>query len=147
MDAQTLPPEATPQPAPAPPAFDAEKRVAQFVALRDKIKAIEEKQKADLAPYKETLEKLKAVLLAHLNSTKQESASTTAGTFYKTDKKSASLEDADAFMRHVIGTEAWDLLDRRANVTAVEDFIKEHQMPPPGVKWAVKQDVGVRRAS
>jgi len=45
----------------------------------------------------------------------------------------------------VIGSEAWDLLDRKANVTAVSDFIEENNAPPPGVNFSTTYVVGVRR--
>jgi hypothetical protein len=71
---------------------------------------------------------------------------TKAGTAYVSVKTSASLEDPDIFMRHVIGTESWELLDRRANATAVKAFAEEnHGALPPGVKMASIVTVGVRR--
>jgi hypothetical protein len=48
-------------------------------------------------------------------------------------------------MRYVIGNEAWDLLDRKANVKAVEDFIEENDLAPPGVNFSTTYVVGVRR--
>jgi len=74
-----------------------------------------------------------------------ESVRTDTGTVYRTEKKSASLADPDAFMRYVIGNEAWDLLDRKANVKAVEDFIEENDLAPPGVNFSTTYVVGVRR--
>jgi len=125
--------------------IDIELRIAQFIAVRDKIKEIEERHKKELEPYKNLKDKLSVVLLDHLNTVNVDNASCGAGTVYRTAKKSASIADAEAFMRHVIGTESWDLLDRKANVTAVEDFIEEHKAPPPGVNFNQHWTVGVRR--
>jgi hypothetical protein len=44
----------------------------------------------------------------------------------------------------VIGTEQWDLLDKKANVTAVTDYLNENGVLPPGVKYSTRFDVGVR---
>jgi peptide methionine sulfoxide reductase MsrA len=121
-------------------------RVAQYVALRDKIKAQDEAHKIAMKPAKETLEQLNSVLLAHLNGLAVNSASTDSGTVYRTEKKSASLADGKAFMDFVIANAAYDLLDRKANVTAVEEFIKGNNAPPPGVNFSSTYVVGVRRA-
>lgn len=121
-------------------------RVSQYVKLRDMIKAKEAEQKAALKPLKETLEQLNAVLLAHLNQIGGDSVSTGGGTVYRTEKKSASLADAQAFMDYVIANQAFDLLDRKANVSAVEEHIKENDAPPPGVNFSSTYVVGVRRS-
>jgi len=124
---------------------DIEKRTAQYVQLRDKIKALEEAHKKAIAPYKEVLERLNGELLSYLNQINADSTASASGTVYRTRKKSASIADGDLFMRYVIGSEAWDLLDRKANVTAVEEFINENSAPPPGVNFSETFTVGVRR--
>ena len=125
---------------------DINTRVAQYVALRDKIKAQDDAHKVAMKPAKETLDQLNSVLLAHLISLSVNSASKDGGTVYRTEKKSASLADAKAFMDYVIANQAWDLLDRKANTTAVEEFIKGNAAPPPGVNFSSTYVVGVRRA-
>lgn len=130
----------------AQPKVGIDVRVDQYVKLRDKIKDIEARHKEELKPYKETLEKLNAVILAHLNLVGGESIRTSSGTAYVTEKKSASLADPQAFMEYVIGNEAWDLLDRKANAKAVADYIDENNAPPPGVNFTTTSVVGVRRS-
>jgi hypothetical protein len=125
---------------------DIAKRIEQFVKLRDLIKQKNDAHKKVMTPYNETLEQLNSLLLAHLNTVSGNSVSTDAGTVYRTEKKSASLADGQAFMNYVIANNAWDLLDRKANVVAVEDFIKGNNTPPPGVNYSCTQVVGVRRA-
>lgn len=120
-------------------------RVDQYVKLRDLIKAKDDAHKTAMKPYRETLEQLNSVLLAHLNSIGGQSVSTEFGTVYRTEKSSASLADASAFMDYVIANQAFDLLDRKANVTAVEEFIKENNSPPPGVNYQSRFEAGIRR--
>lgn len=124
---------------------DVETRVRQYVELRDLIKTKEKEFQDMIAPYREALHDLNSSLLNHLNTTKVNSVSTSAGTFYRTSKKTASLADGDAFWTFVVTQGLWGLVDRRANVTAVEDYIKQHGTPPPGVNYNVRQEVGVRR--
>lgn len=123
-----------------------ETRVAQFVKLRDKIKEIKDRHAEELKPYAETLEKLNGVLLGHLQSVGAENVGTSAGTVYKTTKKSASVADMTAFWTYIVSQGDFDLLDKKANVTAVEAHIEEHGTPPPGVNYTTKEVVGVRRA-
>lgn len=125
---------------------DINKRTSQYVQLRDLIKAREDAHKKAMKPLKDTLEQLNSVLLAHLNALNGNSVATDSGTVYRTEKKSASLADAQAFIDYVIANNAWDLLDRKANVTAVEDYIAAWSAPPPGVNFSSTYVVGVRRA-
>jgi hypothetical protein len=128
------------------PTVDINKRVAQYVALRDEIKKHDDAHKEKMKPYRELLDKLNGALLEQLNTVQGKSISTDAGTVYRTEKKSASLADADAFMRYVVDNAEWDLLDRKANVTAVADYIEEHEYPPPGVNFSTTFVAGVRRS-
>jgi hypothetical protein len=50
-------------------------------------------------------------------------------------------------MKYVIDNNLFDLLDRKANVTAVKDHVKEKGALPPGVNLSAIETVGVRRPS
>lgn len=124
---------------------DFNKRIEQYVKLRDKIKELKEGYEALLNPYVTALEKLNGMILDHLNNISADSVATPSGTAYRTAKKSASLADPDIFMNYVITNGAWGLLDRKANVTAVADFIETNKSLPPGVNFTQVFVVGVRR--
>ena len=124
---------------------DISKRVEQYVTLRDLIKVKETEFKEGIARYKKALEDLNTILLNHLNDIGGNSLNTDAGTVYKTEKKSAPLADPAAFMSYVVDNAAFDLLDRKANVTAVTEYIKQHGTSPPGVNFSTAFVVGVRR--
>lgn len=129
----------------APVLPDISKRVAQYVALRDLIGEKDDAHKAQMKPYRETLEQLNSVLLQHLKGINAESAATEAGTVYQTAKKSASIADMTAFWEFVKATGDFDLVDKKANVTAVEAYIETNNAPPPGVNFTTRLVVGVRR--
>ena len=122
-----------------------ENRVDQYVKLRDLIKEKDDAHKEAMRPYRDALDGLNSLLLGYLNTIGGDTVATGNGTVYRTLKETASLEDADSFMRHVIGTESWELLERKANLTAVRVFATEHGALPPGVKLSSMQVVGVRR--
>lgn len=136
---------------------DFDTRVSQYVKLRDEIKRLDDEHKKKMEKYRNTLEQLNGSLLQHLNTVNAESVRTSAGTVYKTKKQSASIADQEAFWTYVVTTANWDLLDRRANVSAVADYLerkaKEKELdptievaPPPGINFNVSYVVGVRRA-
>lgn len=123
-----------------------EERVKQYVSIRDKIRDMEEKHKEELAPYKQVLEGLNSVLLKHLLAVGGDSVRTAAGTVYRSERASATIADAEAFMDYVIKNNEFSLLDKRANKTAVADFVKDNNRAPPGVNYSVMHVVGVRRS-
>lgn len=123
-----------------------EELVSQYIRLRDTIKQAEDAHKAKLKDAKEHLELLNNTLLERLNALGGESVKTASGTVYRSTKRSASIKDGDVFRRFVIEHEAFDLVDWRANATAVDDFIQEQSAPPPGVDFSTTYIVGVRRS-
>lgn len=130
---------------PAP--INIEESVAKYVKLREIIKNMDDEHKKKMAPAREALETLNNLMLQHLQNLKIDSAKTAAGTVYTTERKSASIADQAAFMRHVIGGEHWDLLDKKANATACEDFARENGVLPPGINLTISQIVGVRKSA
>jgi hypothetical protein len=121
-------------------------RVDQYVQIRDKIRDMEKAHDEMIRPYKDALEQLGSLLLDHLNKTGLESARTASGTVYRSEKVSASVQDVSAFWGYVEGAKAWELIDKRANKTAVTDYVKNNGAAPPGVNYNVSHVVGVRRA-
>jgi hypothetical protein len=130
---------------PTAAAIDINVRINQYVGLRDKIQAMDKAHKEKMAPYKEMLDTLGGVLLTHLSNIAADSVATPSGTVYKTVKNSASIADGAAFWQYVESSGEWDLVDKKANVTAVMEFIEQHKTPPPGVNLTSIMTVGVRR--
>lgn len=67
------------------------------------------------------------------------------GTAYRTTRSSATVVDWDVFLNHVKQNAAWEMLERRVNKTAVEQFKAVNDDLPPGVNWAETQVVNFRR--
>jgi len=121
------------------------KRVAQYVMIRDHLKEMDELHEKKRKPLVEVQNLLVGYMEQFMAQTGATSVKTTGGTFYKSVRYTASLEDPDAFMNYVKATGNLDLLDRRANTTAVKDFIKQHGVKPPGVNFSAMSTVGVKR--
>ncbi|GAC1424434.1 MAG: hypothetical protein NVSMB6_25380 [Burkholderiaceae bacterium] len=121
-----------------------DQRVREYLAIRDKLKAIDAAHDAARKIYVETLSSLSGVMLDILEKTGAEGARTSFGTVYTSSKTTASLADPDAFMRFVIANGKFDLMDRKANATAVRDYVNENKQLPPGCNLTTVKTLGVR---
>jgi hypothetical protein len=137
---------AAPAPQAAPQAIDVEKVVGQYVKLRDKIKEISDRHADELKPFNEMRARLDGMLLQHLQTQNVKSMRTEAGTITSTVRRSATVEDREAFREYVTVMELWDLVDLRANAPAIFQCIEETGAPPPGVKTSQMMTLSVRRA-
>ena len=127
-------------------ADDMAKRTLQYVQIRDKIKEIKERHKAELGPLLAIQEQLAGLIRAFMDANGLENLRTENGSCYTTTRYTASLADPDAFMEFVKSTGRFELLDRRANATAVRDYVAEHNELPTGCNLSAIQELGVRRA-
>ena len=67
------------------------------------------------------------------------------GTAYKTIRTSASVADWDELFEFIQAEGAWEMLERRVNKTAVEQFKSVHADLPPGINWSETQVINFRR--
>lgn len=124
-----------------------DKRVEQYVKVRDAIKAMDEKHEAERAPLVEIQNLLTGWMMDFLTKSGSQSIKTKHGTCYTSTRYTASLADPDAFMKFVIANNLYELLDRRANATAVRDYTAANGGNlPPGTNLSAVQTLGVRRA-
>lgn len=122
-------------------------RVHQYVILRDKMKEMEERHKEEKQKLQDALDRLDGWFTSLFDKLGVAGVRTAHGTASKSTKFSASLSDPHEFMRHVIGTQNFDLLDRRANVTAVKAYVEENGSLPPGCNLTPRNSISVRRKS
>lgn len=127
--------------------FDAEKRVSQYVQVRDLLRAMDDAHEKRRKQYVEILETLSGLLQSFMDANSIQNLKTKGGTCYVSVKHTASLADPDAFMKFVVENKQFDLLDRRANATAVRAFVEEHKTLPPGCNTNTIRTLGVRRPS
>lgn len=123
--------------------MNVEQVVGQIKTIETKIKTIEERHKAELAPFVEFMEKAKNTILNFLNQTGQQNAKTKLGTAYKKELISYRIEDRDAFMRHVIGAADWEALNWSVNKSRADDEFSKSQQLLPGVTRSVIVGLGV----
>ena len=121
--------------------------VGKYVQLRDQKAKIKAEYDAKVAAVDNVLDKIEAVLLKTFEDTGMESVKTEFGTAYKSVRTSASVADWDAFFAHVRENGAFELIERRCNKTAVEQFkaANDGQLPP-GLNWREERVVNIRRS-
>lgn len=124
---------------------DMQKRIEQYIGLRDKLKVIDEEHENRRKDYVQMMERVSGLIRSFMEANKLENLKTKAGTCYTSTRHTASLADPDAFMKFVIATNRFDLMDRRANATAIKEYVEAEKVLPPGVNLTALQTVGVRR--
>lgn len=133
------------QPAPVITPIDVELRVGQYVKLRDLKGELEDKHAEELKPVTETMAMIEEELKTAMLQTHTDSLKTKAGTASLKTKATASAADIDAFWTWIITQGAFDMLDKKPNVTAITEHVKKHGVAPPGVNYNTRLTVGVRR--
>lgn len=122
--------------------------VELYISLRNERQTVEKEfEEAIRIKYGEPMLELEHTMLDLLNGMGIDSISSPRGTVYKKVMTSVTIADAREFRRHVIGSEAWNLLDWRANKTAVNELIESGEALPPGLNRNQTQGVGFRKKS
>jgi hypothetical protein len=125
---------------------DIDKKIEQYIQVRDILKAVDEKWEAQRKPLLEIQDKLAGSIQSFMDANNiTGNLKSKAGTCYLLTSYSASLADPEAFMQYVVKTGSFELMDRRANSTAVRDYVKEHNATPPGCNLTAVCTVRVRR--
>ena len=121
--------------------MDTSEIVGKYVEVRDRIKEIKDRHKAELVPYNEALESVEALLMKHLHDQGADSIKTANGTAYKSRWTKAAVQDWQATLDYVIENERWDLLERRVSKSVVEEIGNV-----PGIVMESGVKVNVRRS-
>lgn len=136
---------AFPRPDPSAANDDYGQLIQLYLETRNVKQELEKKHKDHVRQYNDVMKKIEAKLFEHLQAHNMQSISSDEGTAYISHKRSASIGDAEAFKNFVIESRAWDMLDWKANVTAVGDFIEENDVPPPGVNFRTEQSLNIMK--
>lgn len=142
-----MPENSLPVPSGEAPAKKVDVRIKQYIECREAIKAANEEHEKSIKPLVELQNMLTGWLQKFMGDHGADSVKSEFGTCYTSTKYTASLADPKAFMDYVISTKNFDLLDRKANVTAVKDHVSEKGALPPGVNLSAIETIGVRRVS
>ena len=127
--------------------LDKDALVALYIRERDAIAEIKARMDEEAAPHKATMEKVELYFKGCASVEKVDSWKTQHGTVYLSRIESVRLADPSAFFEFVIGTESWDLLEKRASKSGVTGYLEAHNTLPPGAEISTRVDVNFRRPS
>jgi hypothetical protein len=117
--------------------------------LRKKIEELEEAAKKALQENQEYIQAkamlatIDGKLTAFLQDTKQKNAGTKYGTIHTVTRHNATLFDPQEFLTFVRETDEWDMLDKKANATAVREWAEKHKTLPPGVRLSASTRLSI----
>lgn len=117
-----------------------------FIGLRDRRATRKAAYDDDDASDKEKQNKIEVEFLRRFQDRGIDNVSARdVGTAYKSTRSSATVADWEVVLDYVQNNEAWELLERRVNKTAVEQYKGAEGDLPPGVNWSETQVVNFRR--
>jgi hypothetical protein len=111
-----------------------EQVVAGYIKARDKKKIIKERHSEELAPLNKAMATLEAWMLNNLQQDQHaQSVKTKQGTVYLSTLLKPKVEDRNTFLDYLREANLLHMLDVKPNVPAMEDYLEEHDHPPPGI--------------
>jgi hypothetical protein len=122
-----------------------EQAIGAYVKLRSKKEQIAAKAKADTAPVQETMDKIEAYLKEQADALGVQSFKTESGTAFLTTSERANVASWDEVLRFILENEAFDMLEKRVNKTAVRAYLEANKAVPPGVNYGTSIEVSVRK--
>lgn len=119
--------------------------IDQYISMRREKKKYEDEFAAAIkVKYEVPMAEIETKVLVLLNEMGLDSIKGDTGTAYKKVNTSVTIADGPTFRRHVIGLEAWDMINWVANKTAVNDLIEAGEPLPPGLNRSTFVNVGFR---
>jgi hypothetical protein len=122
--------------------------VKLYIQLRDKKAEMKAEFDASVESINSKLETLESKLLQVFTQTGMDSVKTEFGTAYASTRTSVSIADRDAFLKFVVDTGDFNMLELRPSRSAVPEFAAANDGDlPPGVNMRVERVVNVRRSA
>ena len=122
----------------------ADRLIQAYLRLRQEVADIEGSIKDRVKEKKDLMGQIEAWFLKASNTTGVESFKTGSGTAYLSIVTSLKTEDKDLFLEHVKNTGNYELLDARPLKSAVQEYMEDHDVPPPGVNVSKIRKINVR---
>ncbi len=120
--------------------------VKKYIELRNQIKVIEAEVEARTNALKQAMQAIETYFMALANSTGQTKFGTPHGTAFITTKTACRVKDWTATFDFIKSNEMWFMLTKDVSKAAVQEYIDQHQTPPPGVDWTVMKAIQIRKS-
>lgn len=121
--------------------------IKEYIALRDEKQLYEAQfEEAIKEKYGVRMQELESIFLRVFADTGTNSISADGGTVYKLQTASVTAHDKSTFRRHIIGQEAWELVDWRPNKPAITELVNAGvNVEEMGITYSPVIKVGFRR--
>lgn len=119
--------------------------IAAYMKLRAKKSEVEARIKDEVAQLEASMDKIEKWIKAQADDMGVTSFKTKHGTAFLTTKDYANVENWDATLDFIKKNDAYDMLNKAVNKTAVRGYIEQHKSVPPGVNYGTKIEVNVRK--
>lgn len=119
--------------------------IAAYMKLRAKKSEVEARIKDEVAVIEAGMDKIEKWIKTQADTMGVTSFKTKHGTAFLTTKDYANVENWDATLNFIRQNEAYDMLNKAVNKTAVRGYIEQHKSVPPGVNYGTKIEVSVRK--
>lgn len=133
---------ATPQAA----AANVDAIIKKYIEMRDTIERKTKELANELAPINAAMKGIETYLMALANQTGQTKFGTESGTAFVTTKTGCTVADWSATLAFIQSNNAWHILNKAVNKTAVGEIVEKTGNPPPGVNWVAMKEIQVRRS-
>ena len=120
--------------------------IDKYIQLRDRKAVLKAAFDASVEDITTAMTRCEIVILEELNTQKVESVRTAHGTAYKSVSTSVTTADGEMFMKFCVDNDRLDLLEKRPNKTAVEEYKAANDDLPPGINYRQAVSLNVRRA-
>ena len=123
--------------------MDMEKVVRVYIRLRDQKEALEAECKDKVKPIKENMELIENSLYQWMDEKGVKNVKTSYGTAYQSQVNSVKVTDWQQVRNFIEENDAWDILNRAVNKTAV---VNDYKGEVPGVQISVINKLNIRRS-
>jgi hypothetical protein len=119
--------------------------IGAYLKLRTAKEKLVEKQKQELREITDKMDALEVWLQGQLHKLGAQNLRTPNGTAFRVMHLSAKVSDWEALRTHVLEHDAWHLLERRVNKSALQEELDDGRSLPPGVDISRIETVTVRK--
>jgi hypothetical protein len=119
--------------------------IAAYMKLRGKKAEVEARIKDEVAQLEASMDKIEKWIKTQADTMGVTSFKTPHGTAFLTTKDYANVENWDATLAFIKENDAYDMLNKAVNKTAVRGYIEQYKAVPPGVNYGTKIEVSVRK--
>jgi len=114
--------------------------------LADEIDELSRRHKVELEPLKSELDLCETFIKSEMNKgNMQQLKIRDVGMAFFTTKTKCQVEDFEATLAEIQSKGLWHMLTKAVSKEAVKDYLDEHKVVPPGVRFEQFKDLSWRR--